>query len=70
MRQENQKTFLESNPQEHIHVYKPMEGGVNAGVFASTQYGLPSPKNPPPSCPTHHCKNQIIVIGLLLNDGL
>ena len=57
-RKENQKKTLPIiNPdtQEHIHVYKPMEGGVNAGVFASTHHRLHSPKNPPPPCPTHHC---------------
>ena len=59
-----QKTFLESNPQEHIHVYKPMEGGVNAGVFASIHHRLHSPKNPPPPCPIRHCKNQIAVKNL------
>jgi len=30
-----EKNFASTNFKEHIHVYKPMEGGVNAGVFAA-----------------------------------
>ena len=41
-----------------------MEEGVNAGAFAFFHNRLHSPKNPPPPCPTHHCKNQIVVKNL------